>query len=545
MTLKPKHRKLLLIVASVVAALLVIAVALPFFIDVNRYRPQIEQQLQSSLGRKVQLGTIHLSLLSGGIGVDKFAVAEDPAFGSEPFLTAGSLNVGVQLLPMLFSKAIRIDAITIRQPQVRLVRGAQGKWNFSTLGAADKAMPRSGPGSGSKAANDISIGSLKIVDGRVLVNSNPRAPARSYDDVQVSAHNISYNSAIPFTMSAKTPGSGKLKIEGKLGPLNRADVAETPFGANLTIEHMDVAASGFVDPASGLAGVLDFNGNIHSDGKVAHTEGKIKADHLRVVRGGAAARQPVSFDYATDYDLRRESGTLTRGDIRTGSATAKLAGNYQAQGNNTVLHMKLNAAQMPLTELQGLLPALGVVLPGGSSFQGGNVNANLSLDGPLDNLVTNGPLDISNARLTGFNLVSKIAGMGAPNASKGTAETLIETLSSNVRVAPEGIRTENLKLILPQLGTVTGNGTVAANHALNFKMLAKLSKGGGLLGGVSSLATLGKSKDEIPFLIQGTTSNPVFVPDVTGALGKSIGTPQKGVGDVLQGVFGRKKKPPQ
>jgi AsmA protein len=543
MPLSPSRRKLLLIIGSVLLALIVIAIALPFFIDVNRFRPQIEQQLQATLGRRVQIGAVHFSLVRGAVKVENTSIAEDPAFGSEPFLTAKSLDVGVEVLPLLFSKSLRMDSIALRQPQVRLIRGPGGKWNFSSLGG--QAASGTKAGNGSKTTTDVAIGSLKITDGRVLVSSSPRSAPRAYDNVQLHARNISYGSQIPFSASANTPGGGKLKIEGKAGPLNRADAAETPLGANVSIEDMDMGASGFIDPSSGLAGILDFNGTIHSDGKVVRTEGKVKGDRLRLVRGGAPARQPVSFDYATDYDLRRQTGTLSRGDIRLGNAAAKLAGNYQTQGESTVLHMKLNAAQMPLSDLQGLLPALGVVLPGGSSFQGGNVDANLSIDGALNNLVTTGPLNISNARLTGFNLVSKIAGMRAPNASKGTAETLIETLSSNVRVAPEGIRTENLKLILPQLGTITGNGTVASNNALNFKMLAKLSKGGSLLGGVSSLATLGKSKDELPFLIQGTTSNPVFVPDVAGALGKSIGTPQKGVGDMLQGVFGRKKKPPQ
>jgi AsmA protein len=190
-----------------------------------------------------------------------------------------------------------------------------------------------------------------------------------------------------------------------------------------------------------------------------------------------------------------------------------------------------------------------VVLPGGSSFKGGNVNANLAIDGPLENLVTNGPLNIANARLSGFSLASKMPGISAASGVKGPAETLIETLSSNLRVAPEGIRADNVNLVVRQLGTITGKGTVAANNALNFHMLAKLSQTGGILSGVSAIAALGKSKGEIPFLIQGTTSNPVFLPDVAGGLGNTAKTPaqgaEKGVGNVLQGLFGKKKKPPQ
>ena len=45
------------------AELLCVAVALPFLIDVNRYRGLIEEQAEAALGREVQLGEMQLSLL--------------------------------------------------------------------------------------------------------------------------------------------------------------------------------------------------------------------------------------------------------------------------------------------------------------------------------------------------------------------------------------------------------------------------------------------------------------------------------------------------
>ena len=547
-----KHRKLVIILGSIVLAIIILAAVVPFLIDVNRYRPQIEEQLQAALGRKVQIGNVRLALFSGGINVEKIAIGEDPAFGSNPFVTARSLDVGVQIFPLLFSKSLRIDSITLRQPQVRLLKNAAGKWNFSMLGSSTTTQKPRQParGQSSSAAADVSIGSLRITDGEVLVSSAPGATPTAYTNVELRASNISSTSVMPFSLSAETPGGGELKLEGKAGPLNRADAAETPLDAKIVLKNVDLASTGFVDPASGLAGLLDFDGTMRSDGKTARTQGKVEAEKLRVVRGGTAARQPVTFDYSTEYDLRRQAGTLTRGDVRVGKAAAKLTGNYQTQGNATVLHMKMNAKDMPLSELQGLLPAFGVVLPGGSSFQGGAVNADLSVDGPANNLVTTGPLNISNARLTGFNLASKMSALSALSGIKtGGAETLIETFSSNLRVAPEGLRADNVTLVLPQIGTLTGAGTVGASNALNFKMLAKLTGGGaGVMGKLASLNALGgQSKNGIPFLIKGTTSNPIFVPDVAGAMGSNLAAPSrtmtspKDAGGLLEGLFGKKK----
>ena len=97
-------------------------------------------------------------------------------------------------------------------------------------------------------------------------------------------------------------------------------------------------------------------------------------------------------------------------------------------------------------------------------------------------------------------------------------------------------------VVVPSLGSVTGAGTISPGNALNFKMNAKLTSGGGVAGGLSQLTTLGRSQGNIPFLIQGTTSAPIFLPDVAGAMTNTITAPAEGVGGILGGLFGKKKK---
>jgi AsmA protein len=304
---------------------------------------------------------------------------------------------------------------------------------------------------------------------------------------------------------------------------------------------MDLASTGFLDASSGIAGTLDFKGNLKSDGKQAKTSGNAKVDKLKLVKGGAPARVPVNLDYAADYDLVGKNGSMTKGNILTGKTAAKLTGNFEGRGDVMIVHMKLNGNNMPISDLQGLLPAFGVVLPPGAALSGGTASANLSLDGPVDHLVTTGPINVTNTKLTGFNLGDKMKALSALAGVNTGSETVIQQLSSTLRVAPEGIQASNLNLILPQIGAITGNGTIGANNGLNFKMLAKLNNGGGVMGGLSQLTTLGQSKGQLPFLIQGTTANPVFVPDVANAMGQTITAPAKGFGGVFGGIFGQKK----
>ena len=81
-------------------------------------------------------------------------------------------------------------------------------------------------------------------------------------------------------------------------------------------------------------------------------------------------------------------------------------------------------------------------LPAGESLQNGTITENLALDGPVDRLVTTGTVQLSNARLVGYDLASKMKALSSLSFVQGASggDTVIQTLSSNLRIAPEGIR---------------------------------------------------------------------------------------------------------
>ena len=190
--------------------------------------------------------------------------------------------------------------------------------------------------------------------------------------------------------------------------------------------------------------------------------------------------------------------------------------------------MKLTGQNLPIADIVGLLPAFGVALPAGSSLQGGSVTANLALDGAIDKLVTTGTLDLANVKLANFNLGIEDGAIATLAGIRTSSDTTIQSMSSRLRIAPEGIRADALSIVIPELGTVTGAGTMSAANALNFKMAAKLSNNASLVGGLQRMAGLGQVNKSIPFLIQGTTQNPVFVPDVGGIIGSTVTAPTQG-----------------
>ena len=242
-----------------------------------------------------------------------------------------------------------------------------------------------------------------------------------------------------------------------------------------------------------------------------------------------------------------QRGVVTQGDVHIGKALAQLTGDFNNGGASTSVSLKLSGQKMPVPELEATLPAIGVTLPPGASLDTGTLDADLAISGPVDRLVTTGPIDLSNARVKGFSLSSKMGAIAAMAGLPGSADTVIQTLSSTLRLAPDGMRAESLNLVIPAIGSLAGNGTIASNGALDFRMLAKLNDSNSVARGVSRYASLGRSDNGIAFRIAGTTSNPVFAPDVSGIVSGVVGNLTKnpgsaaGAAGLLSGLLGKKK----
>ena len=528
-------KRILKIVGIALAILVVILIALPFLINVNSFRPKLEATATDALGRQVKVGNLGLSLITGSVTADNISIADDPAFGTAPFVTAKSLKVGVEILPLILSKELHVTGITLDEPEITMLKTADGKWNFSSLGgkSAKKAPETPQPGSSSAPAN-VSVGKLSVENGKLVVGkANSKAKPHVYDQVDITVTDFSLTSQFPFKLTAKLPAGGSADISGKAGPINATDAAKTPFETAVKVNNMDIAASGFIDPASGIAGLANFDGTLTSNGTMAKAVGTFTGNKLQFSPKGSPAPKTVIVKHTVDVDLDKESGTLTQGDVEIGKAVAHLTGTFKTVGETQVLNMKLNAPDMPVEELEAMLPALGVVLPSGSQLKGGTLSTELGIEGPVDKLVITGPVRLANTKLAGFDLGSKL---GALSAFAGKAvsnpDTSIENFSTNARVAPEGTRADNLNLNVPAIGVITGAGTVSPAGALNFKMLANLH--GGMVGGLAQVAGMGSGKGGIPFSIGGTTAKPEFVPDMKGmATGLA--------GNALQGVLGGSK----
>ena len=519
------------------AALILAVVSVPFLINVDQFRPTLQSELSRALGREVTLGNLRLKILSGQVTADDLSVAEDPAFGKPAFIKAQALHVGVEIWPFIMSRKLIVTNLTIDQPDIELVQAPSGSWNFSSLGGKS-TTPSSGTPSSARMPLDLSVQLVRVSNGRLTLRRTVghwKPLVLEQGDIEL--RDFSTTSAFPFSVSAKVRGGGAIKVDGKAGPINPADSAMTPVTASLSVTQLDLAGSGANDFAPSVAGLASLSGSGDSDGTNMHIKAKLTAEKLKLSIKGTPATRPVELDFSVLHNLRKHSGVLHQGDIHVGNATAHLTGTYSEQGDSVVLNMKLSGPKMPVQELEALLPSLGVVLPAGVSLRGGNASANLSMEGPADRLVTSGLLAINDTQLTGFDLPKRMASIEKLAGIKGGPDTDIQTLSANVRSVPEGASAQDIKLVVPAIGDLSGGGTISPANALDFKMSAIVHTSG-------LLAVIGNKP--IPFTVEGTCSDPVFKPDMKAVVKEEVksieGDIGKAAGDLFKGLKGGKKK---
>lgn len=513
------------------ALLVTVVLVLPFFINVDQFRPTLRSELSSVLGREVKLGALHFALLAGRVSTDDLSVAEDPTFGKPAFLQAKSLHVGVKIWPFLLSRRLVVTDLDIDQPEISLVQGPKGDWNFSTLGARPGAGAVSAPASsGERTPLDLSVQLVKISNGRLTLRRLAgRWKPLVLEQANLEMRDFSATSTFPMSLSAQVHGGGTIELHGKAGPINPSDSSMTPLSVDLTVTGLDLAGSGMNDFAPTLAGVMSFKGRGNSDGTHLQMTGSIAIDHLKLAVNGTPAARKLGVDFSVQHDLRAHSGTLEQGDIHIGKALAHLTGSYAEKGDALEIAMNLAGPGMPIAELEAMLPAFGVVLPAGTSLQGGTASAELTMTGPADRLVTTGSLSLNNTRLAGFDMPHKMSSIEKLAGIKGGPDTEIQTLSAEIRSAPEGIKAQNMKLVVPTIGDLTGAGAISPANELNFRMSAILHTSG-------LLATI--ADKPIPFTVEGTCAQPIFKPDVKAVVAEEAKGLEREVTKGVRGVMG-------
>jgi len=122
---------------KIAVPLAIIAVA-ALYLPLDFLRPAVERALERGLGRKVEVGEVHLDLFGApGFTLDDVVIHEDPRAGIEPFAYVPSLDARPSWLGLLrrhleFSY-LNLSEARYQAPTLNIVKTAEGPWNFQFL----------------------------------------------------------------------------------------------------------------------------------------------------------------------------------------------------------------------------------------------------------------------------------------------------------------------------------------------------------------------------------------------------------------------------
>ncbi len=123
----PKQKRILFVSGCVAALLVFIITALVLFINVNVYKPRIEDAASVAIGMDFKIGgTMRIVLFPRfGVSLENVLIKK----GGLDFLSAQKVKIGLKLLPLIKHEA-RISEFIIIEPKITIERDKNGRFNF-------------------------------------------------------------------------------------------------------------------------------------------------------------------------------------------------------------------------------------------------------------------------------------------------------------------------------------------------------------------------------------------------------------------------------
>ncbi|HXF93092.1 MAG TPA: AsmA family protein [Nitrospiraceae bacterium] len=509
--------KVLAVLGVVVLALVLLVLLLPFIIDLNKYQDQYRPIIEDALNRKISLKDIRLTIFPRiGARVAGFSVLDDPAFGANPFASLTSLDVGVKLMPLL-SGRIEIEAITLRDPVITVIKNRDGALNVSTIGKKGPAEPKAV----TRVPTHPPEGPLRILALLAVDRVSLTGGTITYRDLSVASP-VEYRLQ-DLTVKLASVGLGqtpKLRLETLVQPLNLPIAIDGAFGPLKETADIESAT---VDLALGK------------------TQLAIKGSSV-----GGSTQLSISSQVINTADLPLALPLKKPVEIKNLQISAELKG-QEARVNNLSFDIfnGQTKAQVGLTlgadappfngkvVMQGLqlgpaLEAVGtdqVSISGTAAMEMAILGRGFTMPDLTKALEGIGHLDIKDGKLEGVNLLQEVAALlkVAGISTDNVKATVFSTIEGDVAIKQGVVAVQRLLLDSHDF-QATANGTVGFDQTLHLKASLNLSEAlSQKIATGSPVAKLAMSNGRVtvPLVITGTVQTPFYGLD-TKAIGAKV-----------------------
>ncbi|MGA2903086.1 MAG: AsmA family protein [Candidatus Korobacteraceae bacterium] len=220
-----------------VVLVFLLALVLPPFINVNRYRGRAAGAISRALGREVTISNIELKLLPRpGVVLYNFLAADDPSYGAEPMLRADTVTAYLRLTS-LWRGRLEIGTLDLDNPSLNLVRRADGHWNLEELvERASQASPA--PTAKRRPETRSRFPYVEAASGRINFKLGDVKKAFAFTDADFALWLESENlwgfrvEARPVRTDVAINDTGTLKLEGRFQ--RASNLRDTPIYMKLS-----------------------------------------------------------------------------------------------------------------------------------------------------------------------------------------------------------------------------------------------------------------------------------------------------------------------
>ncbi|WP_305041433.1 AsmA family protein [Geoalkalibacter sp.] len=385
--------KLVKVGAIGVGVLLVLVVALAILAKVlitpERVRATVQPLAEKALGREVLLGDIEARFFSG-IVLHDLSIKEKA--GEDLFVSADQVVLRYQFWPLLFLQVV-VDEVRLEQPRIRVVRLADGSFNFSDLlkdkeyGAAG-AAPVEPESSATAPPINLTVAKVRLVGGELLFidqQMNPQAPLRyQISQLQVAADDIALDKAFPFELACRIN-------EAPLSLAGQVDLQRQSGQARINLKDFDAVAflPYFREQLPGRLGSLKVDLDVQAEGSAdaVLSKGKISLRDLNLTLDALADAPLRGANLALDYDLHAD---LKASALRLNSSRldfngiiAEAAGGVDRYATEPTLALDVRVPPLDLRKALAALPQ-ELVKDAAAFDPAGSVEVAARLEGAAD-----------------------------------------------------------------------------------------------------------------------------------------------------------------
>jgi len=213
--------KLFIVLIIAAGCLLLVILALPFLVDLTPYQDQYRPMLEEALNRKVSIQAIHLTIVPRlGIRAEEVTVMDDPRFNTASFASLKSLDIGVKLWPLL-QQRIEVEEVVLHDPQITIVKDANGVLNVSTLG---NHGGRPGPSAErpSSLLGLLAVDTMSLKGGKLTYTDRTSQPPKEYElaNLEVIVRSVKVGQVAGLHIATLVqPYDLPVTIDGSFGPV--------------------------------------------------------------------------------------------------------------------------------------------------------------------------------------------------------------------------------------------------------------------------------------------------------------------------------------